>query len=93
MTDYGKLKDGTVLTEEIAEQLAEEAEPGYDLSKGGRILGRPSLTGAAGHSLRVNYRITSDLHDRALARARREGKTLSALAREALEQYVGTPEP
>jgi predicted HicB family RNase H-like nuclease len=40
----------------------------------------------------VNFRVTSALHERALQRAELEGQTLSELAREALEQYVGTPE-
>jgi hypothetical protein len=39
---FGTLKDGTPLTEELAEKLADEAERGYDLSKGRRV-GRPSL--------------------------------------------------
>jgi hypothetical protein len=92
MADYGKLKDGTVLTDEIADELAAEAERGYDLSKGElRPVGRKSLAGGSGRSPRVNYRITAELQQRALQRARREGKTLSQLAREALEHYVETP--
>jgi len=83
----GNLKDGTPLTEELAEQLADEAERGYDLSQGRRV-GRPSLGGSAGSSPRVNFRITDSLHQRALERAGREGKTVSELAREALEDYV-----
>jgi hypothetical protein len=86
-SDYGKLKDGTVLTDEIADELAAEAERGYEL-KGPKVVGRKSLAGGSGRSPRVNYRITSELHQRARERAEREGKTLSELAREALEQYV-----
>lgn len=86
---YGKLKDGTVLTEEIADELADEAERGYDLSKGRRVIGRPSLAGGTGHSPRVNVRLTAELAERARARAESEGKTLSELAREAIEAYVG----
>jgi predicted HicB family RNase H-like nuclease len=82
----GTLKDGTVLTEELADELAEEAERGYDLSLGRRV-GRPSL--GRGQSPRINIRLTQQLHDRALERAQREGKTLSELAREALERHVG----
>ena len=86
-SQLGKLKDGTPLTEAIAEQLADEAEHGYDLSQGRRV-GRPSLGGRAGQSPRVNFRMSDALHERALERARREGKSVSELAREALENYV-----
>jgi predicted HicB family RNase H-like nuclease len=81
----GTLKHGTQLTEELAEQLADEAERGYDLKEGRRV-GRPSL--GEGVSPRVNFRITQALHERALERAQREGKTVSQIAREALEKYV-----
>jgi predicted HicB family RNase H-like nuclease len=37
----------------------------------------------------VNFRITQALHERALKRAEREGTTVSQIAREALEKYVG----
>ncbi len=83
----GNLKDGKPLTEEIAQELADEAERGYDLSRG-RHVGRKSLSGGSGHSPRINLRMTQELHERAQARARREGKSLSQLAREALERYV-----
>lgn len=81
----GTLKDGTPLSEEMADRLADEAERGYDLSKGRRV-GRPSL--GEGVSPRVNFRISEALHELALKRAKREGKTVSELAREALEKYV-----
>lgn len=79
-------KSGTPITEAIANQLADEAERGYDLSRGRRV-GRPSLAGR-GASPRVNFRTTPALHKRALRKAAKEGKTISALAREALERYV-----
>lgn len=80
-------KSGVQITDELAERLADEAEHGYDLSRGHRV-GRPSLEGH-GVSPRVNFRTTPALHERARRRAMREGKTLSQLAREALERYVG----
>jgi predicted HicB family RNase H-like nuclease len=81
----GKLTDGTELTEQLADTLAEEAERGYDLDRARRV-GRPSLD--EGVSPRVNFRVTAALHDRALKRAEREGKTVSQLAREALEKHL-----
>jgi hypothetical protein len=80
-------KSGTPITDALAEQLADEAERGYDLSLGRRV-GRPSLAGR-GVSPRVNFRTTPRLHERARRRAAKEGKTISELAREALERYIG----
>ena len=80
-------KSGTPITEELAEHLAQEAEAGYDLSHA-RPVGRKSLSGGSGRSPRLNIRTTVDLYEKALAKAKREGKTVSQLAREALEKYV-----
>jgi hypothetical protein len=54
----------------------------------GRRVGRRSLAGGSGHSPRLNFRTTVDLYERAAARARREGKTVSQIGREALEQFA-----
>ena len=83
----GVAKDGTPITEEHTDELAREAEAGYDLSRARRV-GRHSLSGGAGRSPRLNIRITPDLHAHASERARREGKSLSQLTRDALEEYV-----
>ena len=83
----GIATDGTPITEALADELAREAEAGYDLSRARRV-GRRSLAGGAGRSPRLNVRITPDLHAHASERARREGKSLSQLARDALEEYV-----
>lgn len=80
-------KSGTPITDELAEQLADEAEAGYDLAHGKRV-GRKSLAGGAGKSPRVNIRLSPDLYERALELAKREGKTISELARAAFESYV-----
>jgi hypothetical protein len=80
-------KSGTIITEELAERLADEAEAGYDLSRG-REVGRKSLSGGSGRSPRLNIRTPVDLYERAVAKAAREGKSVSQLAREALEKYV-----
>jgi hypothetical protein len=80
---------GTVITEEIAEQMAEEFErDGLDLSKvERRYVGRPSL-GPNGLSPRVSFRVPPDLHKAAWARADKEGRSLSDLAREAFTRYM-----
>ena len=78
-------KHGTKITEKVADELAAEAERGYDLSLG-RRRGRPSLN--EGVSPRVTFRMSAELQERTRRRAEREGKTLSELARDALAQYV-----
>jgi hypothetical protein len=80
-------KHGIPITDELAERLAAEAEQGYDLSLGRRV-GRKSLAGGAGQSPRLNFRTTHELYERASAQAQREGKSVSQLAREALERHV-----
>ena len=80
---------GMVITEEVAEQMAEEFERnGLDLDKvERRYVGRPSL-GPNGLSPRVSFRIPPDLHKAAWARADKEGRSLSDLAREAFTRYM-----
>ncbi|MEU8194535.1 Arc family DNA-binding protein [Microbispora amethystogenes] len=48
----------------------------------------PSLTGARTHSPRVSFRVPEELRERAKARAEQEGKSVSALARKAFEQFL-----
>ena len=50
--------------------------------------GRPSLSGRAAASPHVGFRVSPELRDEAEAIARRRGLTVSALAREALQEYV-----
>jgi hypothetical protein len=85
----GVTPSGTVITEELAERWAEEIErEGLDVSKvERRYVGRPSL-GAAGQSPRVSFRASPDLFKAAWKRADKEGRSLSSLAREALERYL-----
>jgi predicted HicB family RNase H-like nuclease len=55
-----------------------------------RSRGRPSLTGKSQHSPRVTFRLDPDVREKAAKRAAREGKSISELAREALEQYLAS---
>jgi predicted HicB family RNase H-like nuclease len=73
-------RNGRRLTEAEAEELAERAVQ--------KVAGRPSLTGGAKHSPQISYRVPEQLERRARKLAEREGKTLSQLGREALEEYV-----
>lgn len=85
----GVTRSGMVITEEIAEQMAEEFEknPPDPSTLKRRYVGRPSL-GAAGHSPRVSFRVPPDLYKAAWARADKEGRSLSDLAREAFNRYM-----
>ncbi|HKF82458.1 MAG TPA: hypothetical protein VKB23_05810 [Solirubrobacterales bacterium] len=80
---------GLVITEEIAEQMAEDLEKNPpDLSKWKRrYVGRPSL-GPNGPSPRVSFRAPPELYEAAWARADKEGRSLSDLAREAFTRYM-----
>ena len=78
---------GTPITDEVIEQLSGEAEAGYDLTQARRV-GRKSLAGGSGKSPRLGFRTTPELYELAAAKAEREGKSVSQLAREALEQLV-----
>ena len=76
-----RLGDGTRLTNAKVDAIVAEIHrrhPG----------GRPSLTGRAAVSPRISFRIAPELRQRAERLAKRKGKSLSALAREAFEHAV-----
>lgn len=74
--------DGRPLTEASTDAFtdAEAAEPKS-------VGGRPSL-GSSGSSPQVAFRIPQDLREAAERVAAAEGRTVSAVARAALEEYV-----
>lgn len=79
---------GEVLSDEDVEALADEAERGYDLDKATKVtVGRPSL-GAKGISPRVQVRVDPVLAKALRARARKEHRSVSEIARTALREYV-----
>jgi predicted HicB family RNase H-like nuclease len=78
-----RLADGSRLTEDRAAEIVEEVR---------RRAGRPSLTGEAAASPRITFRTTPSTRDRAAVIAAQEGKTVSQLAREALEERVAAGE-
>jgi hypothetical protein len=84
-----KTKTGRRLSKQHVESLTKEAEKGYDLSKAKseRVQpGRPSLD--EGVSPRITYRVAGGLYARTKKKAEAEGRTISEVAREALERYV-----
>lgn len=83
-----RTRSGTRLTKKVIEALADEAERGYDLTKAKRVtLGRPSL-GPAGTSPRVQIRVDPELAEALKARAKKEQRSVSEIARIALREYV-----
>lgn len=74
-----RLADGTRLTSEIADGIVNQAP---------RSSGRPSLSGSPAASPQIAFRVAPSVRDRAERVAAREGKTISQLAREALEERV-----
>jgi hypothetical protein len=86
VTQYRTPSGDTVTNDEI-ERLADEAEAGYDLEQAERQhLGRPSL--GRGVSPRVSFRMGLALYQAAHQRAAREGRSVSDIAREAMERYL-----
>lgn len=80
-------KSGELLSAEIFEALAGEADAGYDLTKAEwRHAALPSRNGV--FATRLSFRASPKLYDAVQARARREGRTVSDLAREAIERYI-----
>jgi predicted DNA-binding protein len=85
------LKDGTLLDDETVDHIIDEVEDAVLAGRGVTSFprkGRPSLTGRAAVSPHVGFRVSPELRDEAEAIARARGVTVSALAREALEEYV-----
>jgi len=89
-----KTRSGTELTDEVIEALADEAERGYDLTKARRErVGRPAL-GRAGASPClcasgcVQVRVDPKLARALKARARSEKRSVSDIARTALDEYL-----
>jgi CRISPR-associated endonuclease/helicase Cas3 len=87
MTEF-RTAGGDVLTDEVIDALADEAERGYDLTKAKRVtFGRPSL-GPAGTSPRVQIRVDPELAEALKVRAKEEHRSVSEIARTALREYV-----
>ncbi|MHB2023950.1 MAG: ribbon-helix-helix protein, CopG family [Mycobacteriales bacterium] len=85
---HGTRKDGTPITDEVVEALADEAERGYDVDdilrrrRGGR-----SAMGSAPaevESVRLDPELKRDL----LLRAAKDGISVSEAIRQALREYV-----
>jgi hypothetical protein len=86
---YGHTKSGIPITDDLIEELAKEAEAGYDvdeiLARRGKRR-RPRL--GTEPSTVESVRLDPDLKARLLRRAEDEGLTASEVIREALRQHL-----
>lgn len=86
---YGHTKSGTPITDELIDQLADEAERGYDVDE---IVsrrakrGRPRLGSAP--STVESVRLDPDLKERLTRRAADDGLPVSEVIREALRHHL-----
>ena len=84
-----KTRSGRKLSESDIERLAAEVEKGLDLSGWKTRRGRPPLDAVAGeHAPRIAVRVPADVHRRVVARATREGRSISEVVRDLLEGYA-----
>jgi CRISPR-associated endonuclease/helicase Cas3 len=86
---YGHTKSGKPITDELIEQLADEAERGYDVDelvarRGKR--GRPRL--GAEPSTVESVRLDPELKERLVRRAADEGVPVSEVIREAVRLHL-----
>jgi hypothetical protein len=89
MSGTMKTRSGRILTDADIDRLAAEAERGLDLSSWKPRRGRPTLGARPGaHAPRIAVRIPEDLHQRAVDRAAEEGRSMSEVVRDLLEQYA-----
>ncbi len=89
MSTYGNTERGEPITDEMIEELAEEAERGYEpgqLHGQRRGPGRPSV-GEAAKSVE-SVRLDPALRAAAAQRAEAENVTVSEVIRRALREYI-----
>jgi hypothetical protein len=72
--------DGQRLTEEVAQQIAEEAIA--------RHRGRPSVTGRPERTPNLTVRVAVETRDALEAIAQAQGRRLADVSRDALDEYV-----
>ena len=82
-------KAGARAEPDYERRLAEEAEAGFDaatLSR--RHAGRPSLSGRAGHSKRVDLRVDDETYEAIRRIADRNNRRVSDVVRDAINRYL-----
>ncbi|MGI9119292.1 MAG: CopG family transcriptional regulator [Acidimicrobiales bacterium] len=83
---YGRSRSGVELTDEVLEQMAQEAEAGLDVSRLRRRPGRPTMGSGPAQALPV--RLDPELRQALDDRAVKEHTTASDVVRQALRRYL-----
>lgn len=83
---HGRTKAGVELTDDVLDELAEQAEAGLDVTNLRRRPGRPSMGSGPADSLPV--RLDPELRRALDERAAAEHTTASDVVREALRRYL-----
>ena len=89
MAAVGKSRASTSLTPEYERELQREAEAGFDpATLQRRRPGRPSLSGRAGRSRRLDVRVDDDTLNALQKLARSQDRPVSDIVRDALDRYL-----
>jgi hypothetical protein len=84
-------RSGELITDDIADELALEAEAGYDIDELAKVRpgpGRKSLAGGAGKSPAINLRLAPDTYQRLTPAAANAGETISDIVRDAIDRQL-----
>lgn len=85
--DHGRTKDGTLITDEMVEAMADEAEAGYDVDEILRRRGGRPTMGSAAASVE-SVRLDPDLKRELLVHAAEQHISVSEAIRRAVRQYL-----
>lgn len=85
-------RHGNRITNETVERLLDDVLDDDVASQPSRVVhpkrGRPSLSGGAKHSPKLEARVSEETHRRAQELAKQHGQSLSELTRQAVETYL-----
>ncbi|MBM6621600.1 CopG family transcriptional regulator [Micrococcaceae bacterium RIT802] len=87
MSTHGNTADGTPITDELVERMADEAQHGYDTGQILRRRGGRPLMGSAASSVE-SVRLDPELKRALLLRAANEHISVSEAIRRAIGQYL-----
>lgn len=86
---YGKTASGKEITDELLEEVADEADAGYDVEETLRRRGgRPPI--GSGPATVESVRLEPELREALAERALRDRESTSSVIREALRTYLKT---
>ncbi len=84
---YGRTRSGSPITDEVLEELSEQAEVGFDVDEILRRRGGRPPIGSAAASVE-SVRLDPELSQALRQRAQQEGRTNSEVLRRALRRYL-----